>query len=55
MFLDYFYQIVFLMNQLLKKINYNGIFILQTARKKEGFEKETIKEYLDFIGKYLQR
>lgn len=41
--------------RLLKEINYNGIFILQTARKKAGYEKETIKEYLDFIGKYLQR
>lgn len=40
--------------KLLKYINYQGVLILQTARKKPGFEKETIKGYLDFIGKYLQ-
>ena len=41
--------------KLLRDMNYQGIFILQTSRKKSGQEKETIKEYLDFIGKYLQR
>jgi len=38
---------------LLQQMNYNGIFILQTARKQAGRELETIKGYLDFIGKYL--
>jgi len=38
---------------LLRRMNYNGIFILQTARKQPGWELETIKGYLDFIGKYL--
>ena len=38
---------------LLNRMNYNGIFILQTARKETGREPETIKGYLDFIGKYL--
>jgi len=38
---------------LLHRMNYNGIFILQTARKLHGGEPETIKGYLDFIGKYL--
>lgn len=37
----------------LKEISYSGIFILQTARKKTGKEKETIKGYMDFIEKYL--
>lgn len=36
----------------LQKLNYQGIFILQTARKETGEEKATIKEYLDFIHKY---
>jgi hexulose-6-phosphate isomerase len=39
---------------LLKRMNYNGMFILQTARRQAGRELETIKGYLDFIGKYLQ-
>lgn len=38
--------------QLLKNMNYKGIFILQTARKKQGDEIETIKQYLDLIAKY---
>jgi len=38
---------------LVHNMNYNGIFILQTARKEPGKERETIKGYLDFIGKYL--
>jgi L-ribulose-5-phosphate 3-epimerase len=38
---------------LLNRMNYNGIFILQTARKEPGRERETIKGYLDFIGKYF--
>jgi len=38
---------------LLHHMNYNGIFILQTARKQPGREQETIKGYLDFIAKYL--
>jgi hexulose-6-phosphate isomerase len=38
---------------LLHRMNYSGIFILQTARKLAGGEEETIKGYLDFIGKYL--
>jgi len=38
---------------LLHRMNYNGILILQTARKETGREQETIKGYLDFIGKYL--
>ena len=37
----------------LKKINFSGIFILQTARRDMGKEKETIKEYMNFIKKYL--
>ncbi|WP_321504080.1 sugar phosphate isomerase/epimerase family protein [uncultured Methanoregula sp.] len=37
----------------LDRMNYNGIYILQTARKQPGLEQETIKDYLDFIGKYL--
>lgn len=40
---------------LLRHMSYNGIYILQTARKQPGSEQETIKGYLDFIGKYLQR
>ncbi len=39
---------------LLYRMNYTGIFILQAARKRSGIEQETIKGYLDFIGKYLQ-
>ena len=38
---------------LLHRMNYNGIYILQTARKQPGREQETIKGYLDFIGEYL--
>lgn len=38
---------------LLDRLNYSGIFILQTARKEPGRELETIKGYLDFIGKYF--
>jgi L-ribulose-5-phosphate 3-epimerase len=38
---------------LLHRMNYNGILILQTARKESGKEQDTIKAYLDFIGKYL--
>jgi L-ribulose-5-phosphate 3-epimerase len=38
---------------LLRRMNYSGILILQTARKQPGGEQETIKGYLDFIGKYL--
>lgn len=38
---------------LLDRMNYKGIFILQTARKEPGQERETIKGYLDFIGKYF--
>ena len=40
---------------LLHCMNYNGIYILQTARKQPGMEQETIKGYLDFIGKYLKK
>jgi L-ribulose-5-phosphate 3-epimerase len=39
---------------LLYRMNYNGLFILQTARKRSGMEQETIKGDLDFITKYLQ-
>jgi hexulose-6-phosphate isomerase len=39
--------------KLLKDMNYNGILILQAARKEAGNERETIKEYLDYIGKFL--
>jgi hexulose-6-phosphate isomerase len=38
---------------LLRNMKYDGIYILQTARKEPGREPETIKGYLDFIGKYL--
>jgi L-ribulose-5-phosphate 3-epimerase len=38
---------------LLHHMKYDGIYILQTARKEPGREPETIKGYLDFIGKYL--
>ncbi len=38
---------------LLHSMEYDGIYILQTARKQTGMEQETIKDYLDFIGKYL--
>lgn len=37
----------------LKEIDYSGIFVLQTARRETGKEKETIREYMDFIEKYL--
>lgn len=37
----------------LKETDFSGIFILQTARKETGKEKETIKEYMDLIEKYL--
>ena len=33
--------------------HYKGIFILQAARRAPGRETDTIKGYLDFIGKYL--
>jgi len=35
----------FIIFKLLKKMNYKGIFTLQTAREKEGLELNTIKEH----------
>ena len=35
----------FIIFKLLKKMNYKGIFTLQTAREKEGFELKTIQEH----------
>lgn len=37
----------------LREIKFPGIFIFQSARKKEGEEKETIKEYIEFVKQYI--
>ena len=42
-----------LISKLCKQYNYKGKYILQCARKKNGDEKKTIKEYLKFLKKYF--
>lgn len=39
----------------LKKINYKNSLILQAARGRDGFEKETIKHQLDYIKSYVKK
>lgn len=43
------------MFQGLKEIGYNGTFILQAARGKEGEEAETIKKQVNFLKEYVAR
>lgn len=41
--------------QALKEIDYSGSFILQAARGEDGKESETIKKYIDFVKKYIDK
>jgi sugar phosphate isomerase/epimerase len=37
----------------LNKVDYNGPFILQAARGKDGMEKVTIKRYLKYLSQLI--
>lgn len=39
----------------LKEIRYRGSLILQAARGQDGEEQKTIREYIRFVGEYLQQ
>lgn len=39
----------------IKEINYSGSLILQAARGLDGYERETVKDQLDFVKEYVNK